>query len=390
MAPTIFSGSLQAKKKSDLQEIALALRLSDQGTKDEIQGRIKKHLDKHQDALEDDPIFAGLFGRRKRSLQPHGRFAPPAGASEKPRSSIGRQPLVLDPIKESTPPKDLRAVSSFLKQPISPHESSPSDSPRQLHTAAPSTLPALPASPVKALMEHLPSPSKVKEVVKVKQQEALDNGQELLASVRLFLSNSRNIWSLSAICELVYIISTIVPWKSVQIPLSPKADSGLSMTVTYPPLVVFQTSAFWLVLLHWAIPTVLLPALAGCLISFNPNNTATANNIPPTAPFDPLSSSILRLALQYVYPYDTIASSANVVGLDVLGSKWRVVSASVGLGFAFAEAVLGAPHQAIEKTLINQESHRLAAYNLARNERENTPMRRALMAEEEQDEDEVE
>jgi hypothetical protein len=70
-----YSGALQPKKKSELQEIANALRLSDQGTKEEIQIRIKRHLDNHQSTLEDEPMFTGLFGRRKRSVQPQ---PPPA------------------------------------------------------------------------------------------------------------------------------------------------------------------------------------------------------------------------------------------------------------------------------------------------------------------------
>ena len=70
MASVVYSGALPPKKKSELQQIAIALKLSRSGTKDELQARIKKHLDDNQDALENDPTFAGLFGRRKGSNQP--------------------------------------------------------------------------------------------------------------------------------------------------------------------------------------------------------------------------------------------------------------------------------------------------------------------------------
>jgi len=153
---------------------------------------------------------------------------------------------------------------------------------------------------------------------------------------------------------------------------------------------VFYSSAFWTVLLHWAIPTLIFPTLVGCIVSFNPKNIPAPANTPnssPATPFDPLTSSIVRLAAQSAYPYDKIASHSNIVGLDVLGHKWRVLSASVGLAFAFAEAIAGAPHQALEKSLIRQESHNLVHF--AREGRENTPVRRALMAEEERDEIEI-
>lgn len=75
--PKEYSGALQPKKKLELQEIASALRISDQGTKDELSIRIKKHLDANQATLEEDPAFVGLFGRRKRSLQPQPQPQPP-------------------------------------------------------------------------------------------------------------------------------------------------------------------------------------------------------------------------------------------------------------------------------------------------------------------------
>jgi SAP domain-containing new25 len=70
MAPIAFAGALAPKKKSELQDIALALRISDQGTKEDIQTRIKKHLDNNPN-LEEDSRFSGLYGRKRRgSVQP--------------------------------------------------------------------------------------------------------------------------------------------------------------------------------------------------------------------------------------------------------------------------------------------------------------------------------
>lgn len=80
MATIAFSGALPSKKKAELQEIATALQISDQGTKDDLQTRIKDHLDKHQTKLEEEPAFAGLFGRVKRKR----------GGSEKPQPIAGR------------------------------------------------------------------------------------------------------------------------------------------------------------------------------------------------------------------------------------------------------------------------------------------------------------
>ena len=51
----------------------------------------------------------------------------------------------------------------------------------------------------------------------------------------------------------------------------------------------------------------------------------------------------MRLAAHIIYPYSSIASNTSILGLDVLGSNWRILGASVGLVFSFAEAIAGAP-----------------------------------------------
>ena len=79
MATMAFSGSLQPKKKAELQEIATALQISDQGTKEDLQNRIKGYLEKNQTKLEEEPTFAGLFSRVKRKR----------GGSEKPQPTAG-------------------------------------------------------------------------------------------------------------------------------------------------------------------------------------------------------------------------------------------------------------------------------------------------------------
>jgi hypothetical protein len=139
--------------------------------------------------------------------------------------------------------------------------------------------------------------------------------------------------------------------------------------------------------LHWAVPTLIIPAFAGSVISFNPANTrssAETSSATPIAPFDPLTASIIRLAAQVGYPYAFIASRTELVGLDVLGSNWRVLSASVSLAFAFAEAISGAP-QLFAKSLMRDQRH--IEFNSIEGEGYSPPPinRRALMAEEETD-----
>ena len=167
-----------------------------------------------------------------------------------------------------------------------------------------------------------------------------------------------------------------MPYFQVSLPVINEADPLLS--VPYPPWSILQSAAFWQVVLHWAVPTLIIPAFVGSVISFNPANTQSP------ASFDPLTASIIRLAAQVGYPYAFITSRTQLASLDVLGSNWRVLSASVGLAFAFAEAIAGAP-QLFAKTLI-REQRRIEFNNIEDEGYSPPPLnRRALMAEEETD-----
>ncbi|EFI26909.1 hypothetical protein CC1G_15310 [Coprinopsis cinerea okayama7 len=396
MAPVAFTGALAPKKKSELQDIATALNISDQGTKDDLQTRIKKHLDNNPE-LEEDAKFAGLYarGRRRGSVAPTGLKAPPSTASEKPRSSLRIAPL--DPIRESTPPHDLRDVSMALKQPVfssPPSTATPQASPAKSvaspaapitamadNEGSPSVLPSLPPSPAKSIIEVISKPQQIIPAVQEKlvTQEIIHNGHEYLEATREFLSNSQNLWTLTALFEFGYIWYTVIPWAYFAIPLSPKPD-GLSLSIPYAPLAAFQTSAFWTVLLHWVIPTLIVPAFAGHLISFTPpppppqhrttsttvdfaadgtfdaSQSASApqqprTSLPSPPPFDSLTAAIIRFAVAYAYPYSKLAAQEHVYGLDVIGREWRLFNAGVVLMLAFAEAVLGVAPRSVVRTL---------------------------------------
>ncbi|KAJ6581267.1 hypothetical protein B0H19DRAFT_1114522 [Mycena capillaripes] len=328
MAPTpTFSGALQPKKKSELQQLADALNIDTAGTKDDLQSRIKKHLDNNQAELEDDPIFAGLFGRRKRSVQP------PASRVE------SRKVVILNPVRESTP-LDNRDVSAYLKSnPFSP--------------GTPSSLPPLPDSADtsmeivradRSIIDHLPlsrpDVSLVVQRFRQSEESARRSANEGLIAFRGFLSNSRNIWSLTAFCELIYILYTIIPWQTYNLNLG-----RTTFSLPYPPSYTLSYPGFIPTLTHWAIPTLILPALLGTIISFSP---ATPTATPTRAvPFDPLTASIIRLALQFAYnpatPPTPGPGNGPLYAQDALGVRLRVLNAAVGLAFSFAEAIKGAP-----------------------------------------------
>ncbi|KAJ8074893.1 hypothetical protein AAF712_015574 [Marasmius tenuissimus] len=325
--PPTYSGSLQAKKKSELQSIATDLRLSDDGTREELQQRIKKHLDAKQSQLEEDPRFAGLYVRRRKgSVQP-----------------------TPTPVAESTPVKDLREVSTFLKNPILEGEEDEEEEEEEAIDDEGISLSNLPPLPPSADTSTVLEKSVVEKSIVVVEQQlqpavVVDEdalvvaSNELILKSRSYLSNSLNIWSLTAILELSFILTVTVPWEYTSL--------GAVVLPLPPTFSTLQDWQFWgctlSVVWHWFIPSLLIPAIAGTLISFSPPPQSPVAVQSPL-PFDPLTASIVRLAAHLAYPYvDGAVCGRN----DVLGLQARTLAAGVGVAFAFAEVITAAGRQA--------------------------------------------
>ena len=108
--------------------------------------------------------------------------------------SRARRSGALEPVVEATPAKDLTDVSAYLKQPISPPQSTPKQTPRRAEvTTSPSSLPPLPpspssdipVSPAKALIESVKIAAEPSAIVhSVKQSDILQSIQGFLAVLR--------------------------------------------------------------------------------------------------------------------------------------------------------------------------------------------------------------
>lgn len=93
---------------------------------------------------------------------------------------------------------------------------------------------------------------------------------------------------------------------------------------------------------HWSLPNVILPIIAGFLISFTTNATNGAIQ------FDVLIASIIRLAANVAFQFPGVpltvsdidgTAETGTISLDVLGRKRRVFTSGVMLAIALAEAV---------------------------------------------------
>ena len=155
-----FSGSLQTKKKGELQIIAQQLGEPDGGTRDDLVKVITRRLE-NSPQLEQDSRFSGLFTSRIRQ-----RSVQPADAGEvhdvKPskRSKVRDfTPVVEEPEREGTPTAEMQDVSMMLKRAPQSPGALPTPSPPRVGLSPRSVpLPPTPAKSVASISEVLESP----------------------------------------------------------------------------------------------------------------------------------------------------------------------------------------------------------------------------------------
>lgn len=182
-----YSGSLQIKKKAELQEIAQALAISDAGTREDLLQRIKKHLEDNSAELESDPAFSGLYttrgGRRQRSVQPASGVPPPHSTGDNSKfAAIPEERAV-------TPPAEESGLRSAPQSPgLGTGLATPSPS-RRRGSASPRNI----SSPAKSLVAEAKAQPEV--------QPALKGGSNFSAKVWQTFSFVRTVSrSLSSLC----------------------------------------------------------------------------------------------------------------------------------------------------------------------------------------------
>jgi hypothetical protein len=160
----------------------------------------------------------------------------------KPPSSGKRLVTALEPVREATPDDETyREPTLSPKQPTPPVESSLPPSPvREPLSAAAALLapvPILPSSPPNNLVELVSKSPDVGTIItrrEPKGQEMMQSSVEMIHRLRevgeskprffkldlnfaQFLSNSRNIWSHTAIFELAYLMQAVIPWRTLPV-----------------------------------------------------------------------------------------------------------------------------------------------------------------------------
>ncbi|EIW68709.1 hypothetical protein TREMEDRAFT_44531 [Tremella mesenterica DSM 1558] len=350
-----YSGSLTAKRKAELVEIAQALDIPDADAKiSELVKKIQQHLDMNETSLSKSPMFKGLYNKKKTHAD---------SETDTPLSDAKAAVV-------STVVKGRKSINKAIDKVVDaaaniPLPETPVNAAKISEVANQSMAVAL--APAKNLSGELSTTLSGwgHSVVKYTGQ-----GQRrvdvVVRAIRDGLSTPEHIVLAAISLELVALFFHVVQFYDHTIWFPPPPGSkgtvasllhsafgwapSLQVKVRWPDVHSFKRSGeLYSAVVWWFFSTVLPPLTLSTVVSFVPqkgvsktgHNTRHAAAHPPSPTVDPLSFSIFRLAL-LVFPLTTAAPSAMVDALEMSGNlQGRALGAGLLAGLMLADRLGG-------------------------------------------------
>ncbi|GAC72504.1 cl- channel CLC-3 and related proteins [Moesziomyces antarcticus T-34] len=390
MSSTPFKGSLKAKRKGELTEIAQALGIGlDQSQKkEELEDLIREHLLSHKNQYSSDDNFRGLIdsldsGRRRSARSSSVNGNADSDASDSPESSV-RSPRKHSqrPSNLGTPSTPFGASASELATTVKQRGLKARKSLDKLvdsiQDSARSTAHELTSEVQDAQSEVAASLQAVQGEAAKRYRKAKNAGNKLFVRTRTWLSDAHNLVRLLIAFEGILLVLATLPTTYVQLgsrgPHIPVVNpkSGINgylphWAITLPDPRALVSVAFYRPLVLWAVYSVLVPLAVAHLVTFDrrsqpstysfllarlsalvflarvlPNSTLTAIGLPAPAVLGvaagEVPESALIRGLRSLFSYDYV--------LAHLGVDLQIWATATAFGFAQYEAIAIRPRAA--------------------------------------------
>ncbi|GAC98646.1 hypothetical protein PHSY_006240 [Pseudozyma hubeiensis SY62] len=393
MSSTPFKGSLKAKRKGELTEIATALGIGlDQSQKkEELEDLIREHLISHKNLYSSNDNFKGLIdsldsGRKRSARSSSVNGNADSDASDSPESSVR------SPRKHSQRPSNLGTPSTpFNAIPTSATDLAASAKQRGLKarksldklvdtisTNARSTANELTTEVQDAQNEVTASLHAVQGEATKRYRKAKQDGHKIFVRARSWLSDTKNLVRLLVVFEGLLLVLATLPTTYVEVgsrgPKIPVVNpkSGINgylphWAITLPNPRGLISLDFYRPLVLWAVYSVLVPLAVAHLVTFDrraqpsaysfllarlsalfflarvlPNSTLTALGLPAPAVLGvaagEVPESALIRGLRSLFSYDYV--------LAHLGVDLQIWATATVFGFAQYETIAVRPRAA--------------------------------------------
>ncbi|SNX82046.1 uncharacterized protein MEPE_00751 [Melanopsichium pennsylvanicum] len=392
MSSTPFKGSLKAKRKGELTEIAQALGIGlDQSQKkEELEDLIREHLMSHKNQYSSNENFKGLIdsldsGRRRsaRSSSVNGNADSdtsdsPEASVRSPRKHSQRPSNLVTPSTPNAVPTSTSEIAAIVKQRGLKARKSVDKLVDTIADKARSTANELTSEVQDAQQEVAASLQAVQGEAAKRSRKVKQEGHKIYVRARTWLSDSKNLVRLLVAFEGILLVLATLPTTYVelgsrgpQIPvINPK--SGINgylphWAITLPDPRGLISLNFYRPLVLWAVYSVLVPLAVAHLITFDrraqpsshsfllarlsalfflarvlPNSTLSALGFPSPAVLGvaagEVPESALIRGLRSLFSYDYV--------LAHLGVDLQIWATATVFGFSQYEAIAARPRAA--------------------------------------------